>query len=549
MTRADAELRKEVTASRRRASNGSIDGYRNQAYGVENHGATGGYYKEANSSGRLRQEDGSDLNYSSSDEGSEEGSVRAQSRPVSCRVVPVRDRGRSSLPGVDNLRSAKNKTQGEVAYRAECRREILNKYADLLRVGELWINGQPTRWQTGGFGKEGWFDHFELAFRARLRELERAGLVPPCGLADEITLIYWVCKLTSINYCLWEICSYIRESLEKSRMIILETFDPVDPTESILVYSLTLVGAATGSICMSWTKGNNIMYVNRHGERKCKGTVKTIETQVPLRLLDDSDVETFKPIYDVDMELIVNRGLGDKIASRLNCFNTGVGKFTDSSSLVSATEPLMPRGSSMLRELSYPTVSMSPEEIPLFEGSRGRRTSTTYTSDRSCSEDGSEERFRKRAEAQQRLHELQRYRRYIKTSSGELIQDSSPSASRSRRVSSGGATADSQSPTRTPRYSRGGSQQSIPDEFDLSDDGRDHLRNFQRKNATPDTASTAVSKKSVTFARNELTDEGDRRTEARRRLEELKQYRRYIKNQQVEAEDCDAAPSRVPPSW
>lgn len=31
---------------------------------------------------------------------------------------------------------------------------ISDKYADLLRVGELWINGEPTRWRTKGYGKE-----------------------------------------------------------------------------------------------------------------------------------------------------------------------------------------------------------------------------------------------------------------------------------------------------------------------------------------------------------------------------------------------------------
>ncbi|KAF4735780.1 hypothetical protein FOZ63_015010, partial [Perkinsus olseni] len=376
------------------------------------------------------------LRYSSSEDGSEEGSMaEAESRPVICRV-PARDGQHSSVLTVGSLRNAKNRTQGEVAYRAECRREILNTYADLLRVGELWINGKPTRWRTRGYGKEAWFDHFELAFRARLRELERSGLVPHCDLANEITLIYWVCKLTSINYCLWEICSYIQQTLEKSRMVILETFDPLDPTVSILEYSLTLVGAATGSICMRWTKDNNIMYVNRHGQRKCKGTVKTVETQVPLRLLRDSEVEAFRPVYDVDMELIVPRSIGDRLASRLSCFNKGLGKFTDSSSLVSAAEPLMPQGSSSLRQTSYPDHDLAVEKPLLgrqesdgFYPPRRDSAGSTYSEYSGASVED-ESRARRKAGAQQRLDELRRYRKYIRTSSGNLLEEVTPRGSR-----------------------------------------------------------------------------------------------------------------------
>ncbi|KAF4653019.1 hypothetical protein FOL46_009402, partial [Perkinsus olseni] len=479
------------------------------------------------------------LRYSSS---SEEGSmVEAESRPVICRV-PARDGRHSSVLTVSSLRNAKNRTQGEVAYRAECRREILNTYADLLRVGELRINGKPTRWRTRGYGKEAWFDHFELAFRARLRELERSGLVPHCDLANEITLIYWVCKLTSINYCLWEICSYIQQTLEKSRMVILETFDPLDPTVSILEYSLTLVGAATGSICMRWTKDNNIMYVNRHGQRKCKGTVKTVETQVPLRLLRDSEVEAFRPVYDVDMELIVPRSIGDRLASRLSCFNKGLGKFTDSSSLVSAAEPLMPQGSSSLRQTSYPDHDWAVEKPLLgrqesdgFHPPRRDSAGSTYSEYSGASVED-ESRARRRAGAQQRLDELRRYRKYIRTPSGNLLEEVTPRGSREpagdRRRS--GESTDSLHAPQTPRqrYSRTGSQQSIPDEFDdrYSGDGRDHPRHpavHRRGDKTPGTGSTVASKKSVTFASEGCTSERDQRIEARRRLAQLQQYRRY----------------------
>ncbi|EER00481.1 hypothetical protein Pmar_PMAR018364 [Perkinsus marinus ATCC 50983] len=453
---------------------------------------------------------------------------------------------------------------------------ISDKYADLLRVGELWINGEPTRWRTKGYGKEAWFDNFELAFRARLRQLERSGLVPPCDLASEITLVYWVCKLTSINYCLWEICSYIQQSLEKSRMVILETFDSSNPTLSILEYSLTLVGAATGTICMRWTKDNNIMYVNRHGQRRCKGTMKTIETQVPLRLLSDPEVENFRPIYDVDMELIVPRSIGDRIVGRLSCFNRGLDRFTDSSSLVSAVEPLMPRGSSNLRQISYPPAA------PLFaegeETSAGRRRSSrhghAYTAEAqqlsttNDNEIDAEIRSRRRASAQHRLDELSQYRRYIRTSSGYLVEEALPFNSRESSrspVNSGRRSAgsdDSFLGPQTPRdrYARTGSQQSIPGEFDDPGGGRgDTFRNHSRnresvskhKIKTPDTGSTVTSKKSVAFAPDERNAE-EQRVEAQRRLAQLQQYRRYIGNQPAESsnpEMFDEPPSRIPPSW
>mmetsp|Transcript_25579 Transcript_25579/g.25304 ORF Transcript_25579/g.25304 Transcript_25579/m.25304 type:complete len:133 (-) Transcript_25579:9-407(-) len=130
------------------------------------------------------------------------------------------------------------------------------------------------------------------------------------------------------------------------------------------------------------------------------------------------------------MELIVPRSIGDRIVGRLSCFNRGLDRFTDSSSLVSAVEPLMPRGSSNLRQISYPPAT------PLFaegETSDGRRrlsrrdhASTAEVQQLSTTNDNdidAEIRSRRRASAQHRLDELSQYRRYIRTSSGYLVEE------------------------------------------------------------------------------------------------------------------------------
>jgi hypothetical protein len=137
----------------------------------------------------------------------------------------------------------------------ESRLEILSKYADVLRVGRLFVNDKLCEWDVKGQSKEvpvllsrkflkeccfqGWLTSFCVAFCHRLRILELTEEFPstpprqnghrfsfdlrkpllPSGNPSDGWLVYWICKATSINYALFEVSSFVQKELGEEKMV------------------------------------------------------------------------------------------------------------------------------------------------------------------------------------------------------------------------------------------------------------------------------------------------------------------------------------------
>eukprot|EP00928_Gymnodinium_smaydae_P005035 TRINITY_DN11733_c0_g1_i3.p1 TRINITY_DN11733_c0_g1~~TRINITY_DN11733_c0_g1_i3.p1 ORF type:complete len:125 (+),score=19.83 TRINITY_DN11733_c0_g1_i3:151-525(+) len=88
--------------------------------------------------------------------------------------------------------------------------ELLRRYADILRVGRLTVNGRVTAWDTDT-STEFQLRGFCESLGRRLRDL-----LPDFAKKDPASLTlasFWLCKAVSINYVLIEVLLLIRQRL------------------------------------------------------------------------------------------------------------------------------------------------------------------------------------------------------------------------------------------------------------------------------------------------------------------------------------------------
>ena len=89
---------------------------------------------------------------------------------------------------------------------AGLREEVLKKYSDMLRVGELWLNDGLLKWSSTS----------EVAPEIALDELyrvfeQRVGDTPSVNAG---VLLYLVCKSTSMDYILLHVLQFLREHIQ-----------------------------------------------------------------------------------------------------------------------------------------------------------------------------------------------------------------------------------------------------------------------------------------------------------------------------------------------
>jgi len=245
--------------------------------------------------------------------------------------------------------------------------EVLRRYADVLRVGRLRVNGDPVQWNTDT-STELQLGFFSAAFFAKLRRLPEVQ-----GLSDAVLRLasYWFCKAVSINYALIEVLLLVKQKV--GALCTIETREegggglvdyhvrvsqhkpPV--AEAPADARLAMVGEAAGppvvqsthlmQITLTWRGKDNLVYRDPNtAEKKVKGTLSRLETEFSL-----PPEHGLTPEYQLQMKL--RRTLAARIVSKAACGGR-------KARIRNGTETLLPEGPL----LSYPASSCSsrPDE-------------------------------------------------------------------------------------------------------------------------------------------------------------------------------------------
>lgn len=183
--------------------------------------------------------------------------------------------------------------------------EIVRRYADVLRVGTMEVNGQTILWETKASSTEHQLQHFSDALFNRLRELPEL-----IRSSDDVLRqsTYWVCKAVSINYALAEVLMLVRRKAGCMCTILTE-----DRAGGLVKYAIEARPDMMVHLRLCWRGKNNIVYRDpRTASKKVKGTLSCVETKFPL-----PPVKRFAPAYRLHMKF--KRSLASKFASTMTC--------------------------------------------------------------------------------------------------------------------------------------------------------------------------------------------------------------------------------------
>jgi len=221
--------------------------------------------------------------------------------------------------------------------------EVLRRFADLLRVGRLNLNGHVVSWETDT-STECQLQGFCACVCSNLREL-----LPELAQKDPMALRlapYWLLKSVAINYALIEVVLMIRQ-----RVGVFCTIETREEGGGPLVeYGVDVLPGPALRVSLTWSRGDNIIYRDpRIGTKKVKGSFTKLSTE--FQLPPNPGVI---PAYTLQMQL--RRSLASKVVSKLAC---GGGDAHNASNFISVEEPL--RSDS---ELEVPTESCThPENV------------------------------------------------------------------------------------------------------------------------------------------------------------------------------------------
>lgn len=185
--------------------------------------------------------------------------------------------------------------------------EILRRYADVLRVGRLLVNGRVLAWETDT-STELQLQSFCHGLFSRLSEV-----LPDIARTNPAVLrfaAYWFCKSVSINYALIEVLLLIKQKV--GVLCTIETRQP--GCGSLVDYALEAIpGSNLLRVSLIWRRVDNIVYRDiERPEKQVKGTLSCLATE--FRLPPD---EGFVPAYCLQMRL--RRSMAARLASRLAC--------------------------------------------------------------------------------------------------------------------------------------------------------------------------------------------------------------------------------------
>eukprot|EP00929_Paragymnodinium_shiwhaense_P015527 TRINITY_DN123630_c0_g1_i1.p1 TRINITY_DN123630_c0_g1~~TRINITY_DN123630_c0_g1_i1.p1 ORF type:complete len:535 (-),score=70.81 TRINITY_DN123630_c0_g1_i1:133-1737(-) len=232
--------------------------------------------------------------------------------------------------------------------------EILRRYADVLRVGSLNINGELVTWDTSS-STEVQLQNFCASFCGRLRKC-----LPDLAEKSPSTLglsAYWFCKLVSINYALIEVVLMV-----KRRVGVLCTIETRDQEtgEPLVDYIVKVRPEGSVHVSLIWKKKHNIVYCNpKTAMREVKGTLSCIEAEFTL-----PPAAGYAPAYSLQMRL--KKSLTKKLVSRIVCGGRMPGG-KDAPTAIAIDEPL--RSDAPLESMEQLASWQSKEETGLEHAS------------------------------------------------------------------------------------------------------------------------------------------------------------------------------------
>mmetsp|Transcript_7376 Transcript_7376/g.18516 ORF Transcript_7376/g.18516 Transcript_7376/m.18516 type:complete len:266 (+) Transcript_7376:102-899(+) len=239
-------------------------------------------------------------------------------------------------------------------------KEITREYADILRVGRLWVNGAWVTWQTGG-SMDLQLQRFCAALFASLRRLPesasfREPMMQRCA--------YWICKTLSINYILMEVLHAIGQ-----RVGVLCTIEGSQDSTGA-DYSIELLPGPALRAAIVWTARDNIVHRDPHtAERRVKATLNRMDTEFPL-----PPELGFAPSYTINIEF--RRSLASQILSTMACQDACTDKQGPSQTNI-VVSPLAPLRSSSEEaadrtlQVCCPTAfDLLGSWLPWFQGQR-----------------------------------------------------------------------------------------------------------------------------------------------------------------------------------
>lgn len=177
--------------------------------------------------------------------------------------------------------------------------EIINQYADVLRLGSLRVNKEVITWDASAQCTPSMrLAHFHSVLDVALRSIP--GLQGLTDRARSEGIVYWVCKALSINYGLAEVLRLI--ACKVGAECSIESYSQggcAHPVE----YALSVEPGPSLRVSIFWgARGNLVSYDARTARKEVRGTVSRIETQFGL-----PPERGFLPEYHVELELCESR--------------------------------------------------------------------------------------------------------------------------------------------------------------------------------------------------------------------------------------------------
>jgi hypothetical protein len=181
--------------------------------------------------------------------------------------------------------------------------EIVQQYADVLRVGCVKVNGAEVCWPTSGSTRSQ-LKAFSEAFSGVLRKLPETK-----GLEDVILshAVYWFCKVVSINYVLCQVLQLVKSKVGKECSISTSGRGG----RSIVDYCVEVQSDNTMRVRLVWKEKRNIVHCDPKTARKeVRGTLSMLAVDIPMR-----PSPCFTPVYTLDMK--VKRSYKQKMISKM----------------------------------------------------------------------------------------------------------------------------------------------------------------------------------------------------------------------------------------
>jgi len=187
--------------------------------------------------------------------------------------------------------------------------EILQQYADVLRVGRVIVNGAEVCWSTAG-STASQLKAFSEAFCEALRKLPESQELEDAVLSQAV---YWFCKVVSINYVLCEVLQVVKAKVGKECSISTSSRGG----RSIVDYCVEVRPDEMMRVHLVWSEKGNIVHCDPITSKKTvKGTLSSLATEFPIRAS-----ACYIPSYSLHMK--VNKSYKQKMISKVTCVAKG----------------------------------------------------------------------------------------------------------------------------------------------------------------------------------------------------------------------------------